>query len=261
MLRQPLPAALHPGQPVLVGQRLFVPLYDKPVAANERPRRDESGVILEIEAASGYLLGRISLGRPLGGPIIARAAEFRDSFSVPPRPRALLRSRCRQDRMQADGLQPRPGESWAFVCPRDTPPGSLRGEPIITPGEGDQSGFLILGLTGRSRSDETGGLFPGMAGRSGSRSFDGSARSRPRSPVGRGSLLFLTPRDWPSSPIAANSGFSASSKPATPTRRCSRFRPILPRFPSRAGQRIGQVVYGDESCFLVHLARAARCIN
>ena len=69
--RQLLPSAAF-GQPVQVGNRVYVPLRDGPVKAGERQLRENSGVALEIELFKGSVTGRIILGRPIGGQVVRR---------------------------------------------------------------------------------------------------------------------------------------------------------------------------------------------
>jgi hypothetical protein len=136
---QPLPSACI-GQPVLVGQRLYVPLRDKPADKNERPRRDETGVILEIELASGSQTGKISLGRPLGGPVARRPGT--GQLFIPAEAQAVYVFDV--DKIGPDGVRLDPIKLG--ILPAGYAAGSLRGEPIITAGEGDSPGYLILGI-------------------------------------------------------------------------------------------------------------------
>ncbi len=136
---QALPSACI-GQPALVGQRLYVPLRDKPVPAGQRPRRDEVGVVLEIELATGLQIGRISLGRPIGAAAVRRPGTGQLFF--PAEARGVYGFDV--GRLGPDGARLDPVK--LDMVETGHAAGSLRGDPIITPGDGDSAGYLILGI-------------------------------------------------------------------------------------------------------------------
>jgi hypothetical protein len=134
---QPLPRPCI-GQPVLVGQRLFAPLRDKPVPKGERPRRDETGVILEIELASGFQIGRIALGRTIGAAGVRRPGTGQIMFPAEARGVYVFDV----DKVGPDGV--RLGPVFLGVLPTGHAAGSLQGAPIIIPGDGESNGYLVL---------------------------------------------------------------------------------------------------------------------
>ena len=138
--QQPLPTACL-GGPVLVGQRVFVPLHDKPTPKGERQRRDEVGVILEIEIGDGSQIGRISLGRPLGSGALRRPGTGQIFF--PAESKGVYVFDVEKSGAEGARLDP----AFQGILPTAHVAGSLRGEPIIAAGDGDSPSYLILGIT------------------------------------------------------------------------------------------------------------------
>ncbi|MCE9534641.1 MAG: hypothetical protein K8T89_26500, partial [Planctomycetes bacterium] len=136
---QPLPSACL-AQPILIGQRVFVPLRERPLTNGQMPRSDETGVILEIEITSGFQIGRISLGRPLGSALARRPGT--GHLYCPAEAHGVYVFDV--ERIGTDGgrLDPLPlgMVATAHVA------GSLRGEPVLTTVEGDAASYLILSL-------------------------------------------------------------------------------------------------------------------
>lgn len=138
---QPLPAAPI-GQPISVGQRLYVPIQDQTGGAGKGIRH-ELGVILEYEVASGFQIGRLVIGRSFGAPGMRRPGTGQLFFPAESRGVYVFNV----DRIGPDGTRLDP--TYLGLLPTMHAPGSLRGEPIITPGDGDSAGYLVIGLADR----------------------------------------------------------------------------------------------------------------
>jgi hypothetical protein len=134
---QDLPAACL-GQPVQVGQRVYVPLKDRPVRAGEQA--GDLGVVLEIEVANGHQIGRAALGRPLGGRAVRRPGT--GQLFVPAESQGVYVFDV--DRIGPDGERLDPACTGIILTGHAA--GTLRGEPIVTPADGDTSGYLLLGI-------------------------------------------------------------------------------------------------------------------
>jgi PQQ-like domain len=129
------------GRPVLVGQRVFVPLSEslKPAADNANP--PEFGVVLEIEIANGNVLGKIVLGRPLGGSAARRPGTGHLFFPAEAKGVYVFDV----ERIGPDGTRVDP--TYLGILTTDHASGTLRGEPVITAGDANTPSFLILSLT------------------------------------------------------------------------------------------------------------------
>ncbi len=128
------------GQLLLIGQRIFVPLLDKPLKKGERLQRHEVGIILEIELASGSQIGRLTLGRPLGAAPVRRPGT--GQILCPAESRGVYAFDV--ERVSADGARLDP--AYLGMLQTNHEAGSLRGEPIITVGESENPALLILGI-------------------------------------------------------------------------------------------------------------------
>lgn len=137
--RQSLPSACF-GRPVQVGQRLYVALRDRPIAKDEPARKDELGVVLEVDLTNGYQVGKIALGRSLGGSGTRLPGTGRLFFAAESRGIYVFDV----DRTGPDGFRLEP--AFLGILPTEHSAGSLRGEPIVTAAEGDAASFLILGI-------------------------------------------------------------------------------------------------------------------
>ena len=137
--QQPLPAPCL-GQPILVGQRVFVPISDKPLKVGEPARRDETGVILEIEIRDGFQLGKLALGRPLGTGGIRRPGTGLLFFPAEARGIYVFDV----EKIGADGQRLNP--TLVGILNAEYPAGTLRAEPVLTNTDSDAPGprYLVL---------------------------------------------------------------------------------------------------------------------
>lgn len=129
------------GRPLLVGQRIFVPLSENLKPDAENPNRTELGVVLEIEIASGSILGKIVLGRPLGGNAARRPATGQLFFPAEAKGVYVFDV----EKIGADGSRLDP--TFLGILPTGHAAGTLRGDPVITTGEGDTPSYLVLSIT------------------------------------------------------------------------------------------------------------------
>ena len=129
------------GAPLLVGQRIFVPLAEKPTDPGEKRTHDQIGVVWEIEIASGAVLGKICLGRPLGTAPILR--PHTGQIFLPAEAKVVYVFDVLK--MEPDGSRSDP--YLLGILSTGHAAGSLRGVPIITSEEGDTPGFLIVPQT------------------------------------------------------------------------------------------------------------------
>ena len=135
----PAPAA---GQPLLVGQRLFVPLRDlvtKP--GSKSVSRDRTGVIVEVELVSGSQIGRIVLGRAIGSPGAQRPGTGQLYFPAEARGIYVFDV----EKIGLNGIRVDP--VFLGLLPTGHAAGQLLGPPLITAGEGDAGSLLLLTLT------------------------------------------------------------------------------------------------------------------
>lgn len=137
---QPLPAPAI-GRPVMVGQRVFVPLRESLKPNADKADRPEMGVVLEIEIANGNVLGRIMLGRPLGAGVARRPGTGQLFFPAEAKGVYVFDAA----RIGDDGARVDP--TFLGIIPTDHASGTLRGEPVVTAGEGDTPSYLVLSLT------------------------------------------------------------------------------------------------------------------
>ena len=128
------------AEPILVGQRVYVPLRERPTVKGERARRDEVGVILEIEIASGSRIGRLALGRPLGSGLVLRPGT--SHLYCPAESQGIYVFDV--DKIGPDGARLDP--IFLGMLPTGHAAGSLRGRPVMTSTEGEVPGYLILAL-------------------------------------------------------------------------------------------------------------------
>ena len=128
------------GQPVLVGQRVYVATRDKPPVAGRRPKREDVGVILEIEIGTGYRLGRITLGRPLGAGGVRRPGTGLLYFPAEARGVYVF------DVERRDPAGTRQDPVCLGIIPTGHLPGTLRAAPVLANAEPDYPGpkYLIL---------------------------------------------------------------------------------------------------------------------
>ena len=134
---QPLAGPCH-GQPVVVGQRAYVPLRDLPAAAG---RPGESGVILEVELVQGHLLGKIVLGRPLGAGGVLRPGTGLLYFPADSAGVYVFDV----ERQGPDGARLDPVKVGMIETGHAA--GTLRGTPVLANAEADATGpgYLIVG--------------------------------------------------------------------------------------------------------------------
>ena len=128
------------GQPIVVGQRVFVPTSEKPVDPKQPVRRDEKGVVLEFEIRGGYQLGKLALGRPLGAGGVLRPGTGLLFFPAEARGVYVFDVEKHDD--QGQRLDPQ----LLGIVNTEHPAGTLRGEPVLANVEGDAPGprYLIL---------------------------------------------------------------------------------------------------------------------
>jgi outer membrane protein assembly factor BamB len=117
------------GPPVVVGPNAYVSLGDR------------DGTILEISLATGEIIGRITIGRPLGPNLAARPGT--GLLYIPAESRAVYIFDVDRHDENARRLDPiRVG-----VMNTGHPPGSLRGVPVFSNPDPNEPGpkFLVLG--------------------------------------------------------------------------------------------------------------------
>jgi outer membrane protein assembly factor BamB len=129
------------GRPVIVGQRVFVPLSEVLAPDAENAHRLEQGVVWEIEIANGAVVGRIVLGRPLGGSAARRPGTGQLFFPAEAKGVYVFDV----EKIGADGSRIDP--AYLGIIPTDHTAGTLRGEPVITAGEGETPSYLVLSVT------------------------------------------------------------------------------------------------------------------
>ncbi len=105
------------GRPIVIGPRAYLPAYD--------------GTVHEIELARGQLLGRWSLGQRLTCGGTREGNTSRIYFPADDSCVYVL------------DVDPKARRCVAILYD-DHPSGSLRGEPVVVPPEGDAPGYLIL---------------------------------------------------------------------------------------------------------------------
>jgi hypothetical protein len=123
------------GNPILVGNRVFLPLKDAV------PRKaDTSGVIYEIEINSGLLLGRLRLGRPLAAGGVRQPGSGLIYFP------AEAKSVYVFDMLKLDPNGTRLDPQFLGVIATEHMPGTLRSVPVLSSSEADAPGprYLLL---------------------------------------------------------------------------------------------------------------------
>ncbi len=129
------------GRLLLVGQRVFVPLSENLKPDAENGNRVELGVVWEIEIANGNALGRIVLGRPLGAGGARRPGTGQLFFPADAKGVYVFDV----EKIGPDGGRLDP--AFLGILQTGHASGTLRGEPVITAGEGDTPSYLILSFT------------------------------------------------------------------------------------------------------------------
>jgi len=117
------------GPPVVIGPNAYVSLGDR------------DGTILEITLATGDIVGKITIGRPLGPNLAARSGT--GLLYIPAESRAVYVFEV--DRQDADGKRLEP--VLLGVMNTGHPSGSLRGVPVFSNPDPREPGprFLVLG--------------------------------------------------------------------------------------------------------------------